>query len=157
VVDKTTYATDKKALEDGIAAKVDADTYAADKKALEDEDAAIREIAEGVCDAFNTFMNSEDIDETVNTLKEVQAEIAKMTDATELATALASKADVSYVNDELAKKQDVITEGTYATPDDVATAKGEAIADAEDKIATAKQEAISEAATAAAGIYATKT
>ena len=157
VVDKTTYATDKKALEDGIAAKVDAETYATDKKALEDEDAAIRAIAEGVRDSFNTFMNSEEIDETVNTLKEIQAEIAKMTDATELTTALASKADLSYVNDELAKKQDVIAEGTYATPDDVATAKDEAISDAESKIATAKSEAIADAATAAAGLYATKT
>ena len=84
--------------------KVDAGTYATDKKALQDEDAAIREIAEGVRDAFNTFMNSEDIDDTVNTLKEVQAEIAKMTDATELATALASKADKTYVDEELSKK-----------------------------------------------------
>ena len=73
--------------------KVDAEAYATDKKALQDEDAAIREIAEGVRDAFNTFMTSEDIDATVNTLKEVQAEIAKMTDATELELALASKAD----------------------------------------------------------------
>ena len=73
--------------------KVDSETYATDKKAFEDEDAAIREIAEGVRDAFNTFMNSEEIDETVNTLKEVQAEIAKMTDAVELETALAAKAD----------------------------------------------------------------
>lgn len=51
--------------------KVDATTYATDKKALQDEDAAVRQIAEGVRDAFNTFMNSEEIDETVNTLKEV--------------------------------------------------------------------------------------
>lgn len=157
VVAKSDYATDKKALEDSIATKVNSSDYATDKKALQDEDAAIREIAENVRDAFNTFMNSEDIDETVNTLKEVQAEIAKMTDATELATALASKADKSYVDDELAKKQDVIAEGTYATPGDVATAKGEAISDAEGKIATAKQEAIDAAASAAAGIYATQT
>ena len=121
---------------------VDKTTYAADKKALEDEDAAIRAIAEGARDALNTFLTSEEVDETVNTLKEIQAEIDKMTDATELATALASKADTSYVDDELAKKQDVIADGTYATPDDVATAKSEAIADA---------------ATAAAGLYATKT
>jgi hypothetical protein len=38
-------------------------------------------------------MNSEDIDETVNTLKEIQTEIEKMTDATELTTAIANKAD----------------------------------------------------------------
>lgn len=157
VVDKTTYATDKQALQDGIDSKVSSADYAVDKKALEDEDAAIRAIAEGARDSINTFLNSEEVDETVNTLKEIQAEIDKMTDATELATALASKADTSYVNEELAKKQDVIADGTYATPDDVATAKGEAIADAEGKIATAKQEAIDAAATAAAGIYATKT
>lgn len=137
--------------------KVDADTYAADKETFETEDAAIRAIAEGVRDAFNTFMNSEEIDETVNTLKEVQAEIAKMTDATELATALASKADTTYVDDELAKKQDVIADGTYATPGDIATAKSEAVTEAEGKIAAAKQEAIDAAATAAAGIYATQT
>ena len=136
--------------------KVDSTTYAADKKALEDEDDAIRAIAEGVRDAFNTFMNSEEIDETVNTLKEVQAEIAKMTDATELATALASKADTTYVDDELAKKQDVIEENTYDAYGSAATAKSEAIADAEGKIATARQEAIDAAADAAAGIYATQ-
>ena len=121
---------------------VDKETYATDKKALEDEDAAIRAIAEGARDALDTFLNSEEIDDTVNTLKEIQAEIDKMTDATELATALASKADISYVDEKLAEKQDVIADGTYATPDDVATAKSEAIADA---------------ATAAAGLYATKT
>ena len=136
--------------------KVDADAYAEDKAAFEAEDAAVRAIAEGVRDAFNTFMNSEEIDETVNTLKEVQAEIAKMTDATELATALASKADVTYVNDELAKKQDVIAENTYDVYGSAATAKSEAIADAEGKIATARQEAIDAAASAAAGIYATQ-
>lgn len=137
--------------------KVDASTYATDKKALQDEDTAIREIAEGVRDAFNTFMNSEDIDDTVNTLKEVQAEIAKMTDATELELALSSKADKTYVDEELGKKQDVIAENTYDAYGSAATAKSEAIADAENKIATAKQEAIDAAATAAAGIYATQT
>lgn len=122
-----------------VVAKTD---YATDKKALEDEDAAIRAIAEGARDSINTFLNSEEIDETVNTLKEIQAEIEKMTDATELATALSSKADKTYVDEELAKKQDVIAEGTYATPGDVTTAKSEAI---------------TEAASAAAGIYATQT
>ena len=137
--------------------KVNASTYATDKKALEDEDAAIRAIAEGARDSINTFLNSEDIDETVNTLKEIQAEIEKMTDATELATALASKADKSYVDEELGKKQDVIPENTYDAYGSAATAKSEAIADAEGKIATAKQEAIDAAASAAAGLYATQT
>lgn len=137
--------------------KVDATAYATDKKALQDEDAAIREIAEGVRDSLNIFLNSEEVDETVNTLKELQIEIEKMTDATELAGALANKADVSYVNEELAKKQDVIPENTYDTYGAAATAKSEAIADAEGKIATAKQEAIDAAASAAAGLYATQT
>lgn len=137
--------------------KVDASAYATDKEALEDEDAAIRAIAEGARDSINTFLNSEDIDETVNTLKEIQAEIEKMTDATELATALASKADKSYVDEELGKKQDVIPENTYDAYGSAATAKSEAIADAEGKIATAKQEAIDAAASAAAGLYATQT
>ena len=157
VVDSSTYATDKKALEDGIAAKVDSTTYAADKKALEDEDAAIRAIAEGARDSLNAFLTSEEVDETVNTLKEIQAEIEKMTDATELATALSSKADKTYVDEELGKKQDVIPENTYDAYGAAATAKSEAIADAEGKIATAKQEAIDAAATAAAGLYATQT
>lgn len=137
--------------------KVDASAYATDKKALEDEDAAIRAIAEGARDSINTFLNSEDIDETVNTLKEIQAEIEKMIDATELTTALASKADKSYVDEELGKKQDVIPENTYDAYGSAATAKSEAIADAEGKIATAKQEAIDAAASAAAGLYATQT
>lgn len=137
--------------------KVDAQTYATDKKALEDEDAAVRAIAEGARDALNTFLNSEEIDETVNTLKEIQAEIAKMTDATELEVALASKSDKTYVDEELAKKQNVIPENTYDAYGSAATAKSEAIADAEGKIATAKQEAIDAAATAAAGLYATQT
>ena len=57
----------------------------------------------------------------------------------------------NYTNTEaltelLAGKQDNIAEGTYATPSDVATAKGEAITDAEGKIAAAKGEAIAAAA-----------
>lgn len=77
--------------------KVDAETYATDKQALEDEDAAIREIAEAAKSSIDTFLNSNEIDETVNTLKEIQAEIDKMTDATELETALAGKADKTVV------------------------------------------------------------
>ena len=73
--------------------KVDSTTYATDKAALEAEDAAIRAIAEGARDTINSFLTSEEVDETVNTLKEIQAELDKMTDATELAEALAGKAD----------------------------------------------------------------
>lgn len=125
--------------------KVDATTYATDKKALQDEDAAVRAIAEGVRDALNTFLTSEEVDNTVNTLKEIQAEIDKMTDATELATALSTKADTTYVNEELAKKQDIILANTYDAYGAATTAKSEAIADAESKITTAKGEAAQDA------------
>jgi uncharacterized phage infection (PIP) family protein YhgE len=143
--------------------------YAVDKKAFQDEDAAIRAIAEGARDAIDSFLTSENIDETVNTLKEIQIEIEKMTDATELAEALAHKADKtdlnSYVTNEvynahlsaqsnkdsaqdqaletykgqvtelLAGKQDVIAENTYDAYGAAATAKSEAIADADAKLA----------------------
>lgn len=143
--------------------------YAVDKKAFQDEDAAIRAIAEGARDAIDSFLTSENIDETVNTLKEIQIEIEKMTDATELAEALAHKADKTdlnnYVTNEvynahltaqsnkdsaqdqaletykgqvtelLAGKQDVIAENTYDAYGAAATAKSEAIADADAKLA----------------------
>lgn len=137
--------------------KVDSTTYMVDKAAFEAEDAAVRKIAEDVRDAFNVFMESEELDETVNTLKEIQTEIAKMTDATELATALSAKADISYVNDELAKKQDIIAENTYDAYGAAADAEEAAKSHAESVAATAKDEAIEAAATAAAGLYATQT
>lgn len=164
-------------------------------KALTDEDAAIREIAEGVRDAFNTFMNSEEIDETVNTLKEVQAEIAKMTDATELELALANKADktyaegledrievleakpfdtyatkgeveavdakfASYTNTEslntlLAGKQDVIAEGTYATPKQVEDAESNAKLYADTLVSDTAAVTLEAAKTDAEGKYVT--
>ena len=137
--------------------KVDADSYASDKAEAKSDRDDIREIAEEARNTIEAFLNSEEIDATVNTLKEIQVEIEKMTDATELATALSTKADKSYVDEELGKKQDVIPENTYDAYGAAATAKSEAIADAEGKIATAKQEAIDAAASAAAGLYATQT
>lgn len=141
--------------------KVDAESYATDKKALQDEDAAIRAIAEGARDTINTFLNSEEIDETVNTLKEIQAEIEKMTDATELATALASKADKTelqnvdkkfenYTTTEalealLDEKQDVIPENTYDAYGAAASAQSAAEAKAAELAGTAKSEAIADA------------
>ena len=53
----------------------DSADYAAGKKSLEDEDAAIRTIAEGARDSINTFLNSEEIDETVN--KPINEEFVK--------------------------------------------------------------------------------
>ena len=105
--------------------KVDSTAYATDKAALEAEDAAIRAIAEGARDTINSFLTSEEVDETVNTLKEIQAEIAKMTDATELAQALAGKADKAttlagygitdaYTKDEISELIEDITGGESA-------------------------------------------
>lgn len=137
--------------------KVDSETYATDKKAIEDEAAAIREIAEDAQSTIDTFLNSEEIDETVNNLKEIKAELDKMADATEMVNALALKADLSYVNEELGKKQDVIAENTYDAYGSAAAAEEAAKGHADSVAATAKSEAISEAATAAAELYATKT
>ena len=137
--------------------KVDAEAYAADKKDLQDEDAAIREIAEAAKDRIDTFLEGEGVADVVDSLHDLKAELDKMADATEMVEALAAKADKTYVDEELAKKQDVIPENTYDAYGSAATAKSEAIADAEGKIATAKQEAIDAAADAAAELYATQT
>lgn len=137
--------------------KVDAEAYAADKKKLQDEDAAIREIAEAAKERIDIFLDEEGVADVVDSLHDLKAELDKMADATEMVEALAAKADLTYVNDELAKKQDVIPENTYDAYGSAAVAKSEAIADAEGKIATAKQEAIDAAASAAAGLYATQT
>ena len=141
--------------------KVDAESYATDKKALQDEDAAIRAIAEGARDTINTFLNSQEIDETVNTLKEIQVEIEKMTDATELAQALASKADKTELqnvdkkfenytttedmNTLLAGKQNVIPENTYDAYGAAASAQSAAEAKAAELATAAKEAAIGDA------------
>ena len=156
VVDTTTYATDKKALEDSIAAKVDTATYTVDKKAIDDEAAAIREIAEAAKSSIDTFLDGEGLADTIDSLKDIQEELDKLTDATELETALSGKADKTYVDDELAKKQDVIAENTYDAYGSAAAAEEAAKGHADSVAATAKSEAISEAADAAAGLYATK-
>jgi len=78
--------------------KVDTEAYATDKQALEDEDAAIREIAEYAKSAIDTFMKSEEVDATVNTLKEIKAELDNMADATDMVDALALKADKTTVD-----------------------------------------------------------
>lgn len=121
-------------------------TYATDKKALEDEDQAIREMAEGTKARVDTFLDTEGVADVVDSLKDIKAELDKLGDVVDLEEALALKADKTYVDEELGKKQDVIAENTYDAYGAAATAKSEAIADAEGKIATAKQEAINAAA-----------
>ena len=136
--------------------KVNAEAYATDKKALQDEDAAIREIAEAAKERIDTFLDEEGVADVVDSLHDLKAELDKMADATEMVEALAAKADKNYVNDELAKKQDVIPENTYDTYGAAASAEEAAKSHADSVAATAKSEAIEAAATAAAGLYATQ-
>lgn len=103
----------KKYVDDELAKKVDTETYNTDKKALEDEDAAIREIAEEAKSLIDDFLTGTDTDDIVNKLKEIQAELDKLGDVVDLEAALALKADLEYVNTELAKKQNTIPENTY--------------------------------------------
>lgn len=120
--------------------KLDASLYAKDKAALEAEDAAIRAIAEEAKSAINEFLTSEEVDETISTLREIQAEIEKMADATELQTALASKADkveLEALASVVSEKQDKIPENTY-----------DAYGSAEQALSNAKEDA--------ANLYATK-
>lgn len=137
--------------------KVDAEAYAADKKDLQDEDAAIREIAEAAKERIDTFLDEEGVADVVDSLHDLKAELDKMADATEMVNALAAKADKTYVDDELAKKQDVIAENTYDAYGSAAAAEEAAKGHADSVAATAKSEAIAEAANAAAGLYATQT
>lgn len=159
--------------------KLDANEYAADKIVLNTAIESAQSTADEALNTINAFLTSEDVDETVNTLKEIKDELDKLGEAVKLEEQFAAKADKTYVDEELAKKQDVIAANTYDVYGSAATAKSEAIADAEgkiaeavsdlndaidavkgeltDDIATAKSEAIADAATAAAGIYATKT
>jgi hypothetical protein len=113
-------------LETDLAEEVERATGA--EEALDVAVKAAQKTADEAKTAITNFLTSEEIDNTVNTLKEIQAEIDKMTDATELTTAIAGKADKTYVDDELAKKQNVIAENTYDAYGSAATAKSEAIA-----------------------------
>lgn len=108
VVNAKNRADDAYELAEG---KVDSETYATDKTSAKEDRDDIREIAEGVRDAFDTFMNSEEVKDTVDTLKEIQVELEKMTDATELTTALAGKADIDYVD---TAKSEAISEAASA-------------------------------------------
>ena len=134
-------------LETDLAEEVERATGA--EEALDIAVKAAQKTADEAKTAITNFLTSEEIDDTVNTLKEIQVEIDKMTDATELTTAIAGKADKTYVDDELAKKQNVIAENTYDAYGSAATAKSEAIAaaaqDATTKTNAAKEAAIADA------------
>ena len=125
--------------------KIDAEVYATDKKALQDEDAAIREIAEAAKERIDTFLDEEGVADVVDSLHDLKVELDKMADATEMVEALAAKADKTYVDEELAKKQDVIPANTYDAYGAAADAEAAAKAHADSVAATAKSEAIADA------------
>lgn len=139
------------------ATKVDAESYATDKANAKDDRDAIREIAEAAKGRVDTFLDTEGVAEVVDSLKDIKEELDKMADAADMVEALKLKADVTYVNEELAKKQDVIAENTYDAYGAAAAAEEAAKGHADSVAATAKSEAISEAASAAAALYATQT
>ena len=139
------------------ATKVDAEAYATDKANAKSDRDAIREIAEATKGRVDTFLDTEGVAEVVDSLKDIKEELDKMADAADMVEALKLKADVTYVNAELAKKQDVIAENTYDAYGSAADAEEAAKSHADSVAATAKSEAISEAASAAAALYATQT
>ena len=61
----------KKYVDDELAKKVDVETYNTDKKALEDEDAAIREIAEGVKARVDAFLDGTGTEAALDSLQEL--------------------------------------------------------------------------------------
>ena len=125
--------------------KIDAEAYATDKKALQDEDAAIREIAEAAKERIDIFLDEEGVADVVDSLHDLKVELDKMADATEMVEALAAKADKTYVDEELAKKQDVIPANTYDAYGAAANAEAAAKDHADSVAATAKSEAITDA------------
>ena len=137
--------------------KVDAEAYATDKANAKSDRDAIREIAEATKGRVDAFLDTEGVAEVVDSLKDIKEELDKMADAADMVEALKLKADVTYVNEELAKKQDVIAENTYDAYGAAAAAEEAAKGHADSAAATAKSEAISEAASAAAALYATQT
>lgn len=133
---------------------------AAEAKALEDA----KKYTDEVKKAILTGDTEKELKEAYDTLVEIQEWIEGAgVNATELTEAIAAEAKAreeadkaqdeviktlatkeelgNYTNTEtlnslLANKQDIIPEGTYATPDNVATAKSEAIQEAQNKIDT---------------------
>lgn len=95
--------------------------------------------------SIDNFLNSTEIEGTIDTLKEIQVALDALGPATELTTELAKKADKTYVEEELAKKQDVIAENTYDTYGAAAAAQtaatNAAIADADAKFAAIQDHA----------------
>lgn len=65
----------KKYVDDELAKKVNVETYNTDKKALEDEDAAIREIAEGVKARVDAFLDGTGTEAALDSLQELIAYI----------------------------------------------------------------------------------
>ena len=159
--------------------KVDSTTYATDKETLETAIAAAKKAGDDAQATIDAFLTSEEVDETVNTLKEIQAELSELGEAVDLEEQFAAKADKTVVEG-IEGRVKAIEDAPYVTKSQLdgidskfdsytnTTALTELLAGKQDVIpadtydvfgaaATAKSEAIEEAANAAAALYATQT
>lgn len=77
--------------------KLDADEYAAEKLVIESSIEAAKKAGDDAQATIDAFLNSEEIDETVNTLKEIQKELEELGEAVQLEEQFAGKADKTVV------------------------------------------------------------
>ena len=77
--------------------KLDTDTYDADKVLLNSAIEAAQKTADDAQATIDAFLNSEEIEGTVDTLKEIQAELDKLGEAVDLEEQFAGKADKTVV------------------------------------------------------------
>ena len=78
--------------------KLDADDYTADKLLLESAIAAAKKAGDDAQNTIDAFLEEESLDDTVNTLKEIQEELKKLGDAVQLEEQFAAKADKTVVD-----------------------------------------------------------
>lgn len=148
----------KKYVDDELAKKVNIETYNTDKKALEDEDAAIREIAEGVKARVDAFLDGTGTEAALDSLQELIAYIdehdgADLTELFATVSTLEGKLEgidttvVAYVTAAI----EALKIGDYAKAADLTELAGKVTA-LEGKVDVAK---VSEAIAAAEGRAAT--
>ena len=120
-----------------LSGKVDTSTYATDKKALEDADAALdtavkaaQKTADDANAAINNFLTGTGAEGVIDSLTEIQKALDDLVDPTELATSIAGKADKVKNAQEgnfagLDAEGNLVDSGKkaadFATPDDVKT------------------------------------
>ena len=120
-----------------LSGKIDTSTYATDKKALEDADAALdtavkaaQKTADDANAAINNFLTGTGAEGVIDSLTEIQKALDDLVDPTELATSIAGKADKVKNAQEgnfagLDAEGNLVDSGKkaadFATPDDVKT------------------------------------